>query len=392
MWNNHFFGQSASAANPDSYFNAVKTNYGVSPGIETFCEKAQYLNLELGKAIYEAWNDHLWNDATGIILWMSNPAYPSFVWQTYDYYYDATGVYWGAKKACEPLHIQWNCATNSVKVINTTLQNYTGLKAKATVYNLDGSIYEPLSMEKTVNVSSKNLQECFTLVEESGRSQALSDLNFIRLELRDSNNQLLSGNFYWRNVKNADNYTALNSLPEADLTTSALPRRENGQYIIDYTVTNQSATVAFGIRLRVVNARNGQRILPVFMPENYFTLMPGETKQIPVTFDESLIGNDEAAVLLKQYGFAEEENPGETAVSQIKSQSKWHFYPNPATETVYLDAGKESFALRIFDLNGKTVYKGQNEPDIHIGHLSKGFYLLQITAGNEIMTTKLIKQ
>ena len=68
------------------------------------------------------------------------PPTPSMVWQTYDYYYDLTGAYWGVRKACEPVHIQWSCVDNSVRVINMTLDALRGLKAKAIVYNMDGTV------------------------------------------------------------------------------------------------------------------------------------------------------------------------------------------------------------------------------------------------------------
>ena len=101
VWNRHFFGKEASNANPVNYKRAVNEQYGESKGLEEFCEKAQLLNIEVMKGMYEAWNDKMWDDAAGLLIWMSHPAYPSFVWQTYDYYYDPTGAYWGAKKACE---------------------------------------------------------------------------------------------------------------------------------------------------------------------------------------------------------------------------------------------------------------------------------------------------
>ena len=63
-----------------------------------------------------------------------NSCYPSLVWQTYDYYYDLTGAYWGCKRACEPLHILWNPVTNDVKITNTTSQTYEGLTATAEVF------------------------------------------------------------------------------------------------------------------------------------------------------------------------------------------------------------------------------------------------------------------
>ena len=88
MWDKHFFGKSAANAAPDKYFETVAENYGEADGIEDFCRKAQLLNLEVNKAMYEGWQHHMWDDATGIMTWMSQPAYPSLVWQTYDYYLD----------------------------------------------------------------------------------------------------------------------------------------------------------------------------------------------------------------------------------------------------------------------------------------------------------------
>ena len=139
MLDKHFFGNSAGNARPTRYFAAVEYNYGKAAGAEDFCRKAQLLNIEVNKAMYEGWQHHLWNDASGILTWMSQSAYPSFVWQTYDYYYDLNGAYWGVRKACEPLHIQWSYADNTVKVVNASGEAYNGLRATAAVYNMDGS-------------------------------------------------------------------------------------------------------------------------------------------------------------------------------------------------------------------------------------------------------------
>ena len=63
-----------------------------SPKIED-CRKAQLVNIESNKAMYEGWLDRMWEDASGIMTWMGQSAYPSMVWQTYDYYYDLTGAF-----------------------------------------------------------------------------------------------------------------------------------------------------------------------------------------------------------------------------------------------------------------------------------------------------------
>ena len=163
MWNLHFFGPSAGNAGPDRYDDAITKRYGKPTGIEDYCRKAQLLNIETNKAMYEGWEDNIWEDASGIMTWMSQSAYPSLVWQTYDYYYDLTGAYWGAKKACEPLHVQWNPVNNAIKVINTSRTDQEGLTAEADVYNSDGSLVSQYSQSKTVDAPANTATTCFDI-------------------------------------------------------------------------------------------------------------------------------------------------------------------------------------------------------------------------------------
>ena len=163
LWNLHFFGPSAFNAGPDYYDECIRTEYGAPKGIEDYCRKAQLLNIETNKAMFEGWQDHIGEDASGIMTWMSQAAYPSMVWQTYDYYYDLTGAYWGAKKGCEPLHIQWNPVTNGVKVVNTTGADVSGVTAEADVYNMDGSLVKEYHGMKTVDAPAYSAVESFVL-------------------------------------------------------------------------------------------------------------------------------------------------------------------------------------------------------------------------------------
>lgn len=164
LWNTHYFGQNAGNAGPDTYFSTVNNSYGTATGIEDFCKKAQLVNIEVNKAMFEGWLSNMWNDASGLIIWMSQSAYPSMVWQTYDYYYDATGAYWGAKKACEPLHILWNSADNSIKVSNTSNSDYRNLTAEASIFNKDGNEVTNLKKSKILSVSKNSLANCFNLI------------------------------------------------------------------------------------------------------------------------------------------------------------------------------------------------------------------------------------
>ena len=434
VWNKHFFGKEASNANPINYKNSVNTQYGESSGLEEFCEKAQLLNIEVMKGMYEAWNDKMWNDAAGLLIWMSHPAYPSFVWQTYDYYYDPTGAYWGAKKACEPLHIQWNASNNSIKAVNTTAKDLKGATAKATIYDLNGKEVTAYGQTKQVDVAASNIAEAFTLnfnpfnlaygknviassstsasksasmvadggagsrwesaysdpqwiyidlgkeekiekvilkweaacakkyelqvsndakewktvyinkegkggteqieleqvaaryVKLAGISRAtsfgyslfefevygekpkgieeLTPLHFIKLELTDAKGDLLSENFYWRNGVRDLDYTLLNTLPEADLSCRLVDKSMAGGKM-KIAVKNNSGTVAFANRVRLVNKATQERVLPVIMSDNYVTLMPGEEKVISMEAAPELLKGG-VSVLVKQYGRAEQ--------------------------------------------------------------------------------------
>ena len=289
VWNHHFFGKEASNAGPADYRRSVEERYGTSQSLEEFCEKAQLINLEDMRGMYEAWQDKMWHDASGLLIWMSHPAYPSFVWQTYDYYYDPTGCYWGARKACEPQHIQWNCLTGSVKVINTTSQSMNGVQARATIFDLSGQ--QIAEREAVVSVEPSNIKEAFVL------DDLPKGMLFIRLQLTDADGQMLTENMYWTNTQKDLDYTPLNQLAEARLTVE-----QEGRHAL--RLKNQTKRVAFANRLRLVDAKTGERILPVIWSDNYVTLMPGEERVI--TF-EAEGGERPFALLVKPYGQKERQ-------------------------------------------------------------------------------------
>lgn len=163
MWNQHFFGPLAFNAGPDTYDLSITNGYGSPKGIEDYCRKAQFVNLESNKAMFEGWQDHIGEDASGLMTWMSQSAYPSMIWQTYDYYYDLTGAYFGAKKACEPLHIQWNPVSNAIKIVNTTHADAEGLTAIAEVYNLDGKAVKQYTQAKQTDATANSATTVFDL-------------------------------------------------------------------------------------------------------------------------------------------------------------------------------------------------------------------------------------
>ncbi len=163
VWNHHFFGARGGNAGPLYYRDCIYDRYGVPHSLQEFCDKAQYVNLEDMKGIYEAWNDKMGNDASGALIWMSMSAFPSCVWQTFDYYYDTTGAYYAAKKACEPRHIQWNVVTDAIKVVNATNEDMNHFRAVASVYDFNGHEITALHKEKDISLRAADVTEAFRL-------------------------------------------------------------------------------------------------------------------------------------------------------------------------------------------------------------------------------------
>jgi hypothetical protein len=269
--------------------------YGAPEGIEDFCRKAQMVNMEVYKAIYEAWNDRMWNDCTGVMIWMSNPAWPSLTWNTYDYYMEPTAAYFACRKACEPIHIQWNIATNHIKVVNSTLNELRGLNAEAVLYNLDGSLVQTKTAQ--LNCPANSVQDCLQLfVPGETEVDRLSNVHFIKLALKDNAGKLLSSNFYWRS-KAEWKYEELKGMAEVQLNGAADELKAGN---VAVNLENRTSSMALMVRLKLVDISTGLLLAPVSYSDNYFSMAPHETRQVDIRLNGSQVNH---AIALRVEGW-----------------------------------------------------------------------------------------
>ncbi len=267
MWGIHDFClQSAQSAS--SFIDMINNEYGGADNIKDWDNLAQFVNYQGYRAIFEAQSKH----RMGALLWMSHPAWPSMVWQTYDYYFSPTAGYFGCKKGSEPLHIQWNMLTDSIEVVNYSVEGGMKLKAYAELYNMDGTL--KWHKETTVNCPEDNTAECFKMEYPEG----LSDVQFIRLKLMQGD-RLISDNFYWRG-KEEYNYKALKEMPKVKIDAKTSTSKSGGQWRLTTVLNNSSKSPVIMVRLKVVRSNTGDRILPAYYSDNYISLMPGESKTI----------------------------------------------------------------------------------------------------------------
>ena len=280
---------------------ALDARYGRSSSVEEYARKAQVMAYEGHRAMFEAFGRNKYT-STGVIQWMLNNAWPSMIWHLYDWYLRPGGSYFGAKKANEPLHIQYSYDDASVVVVNSFYQAFPGMKARAWVYNLD--MTEKLAKDAALDVAPDSSTRVLTIPPIDG----LSSTYFVRLALEDGSGKTVSTNFYWLSTrpdeldwdrstwyytptKTYADYSVLNNLPPVELKYSAVSEVKGDDGITRVTVENPSHSLAFAVHLKVKtvmhdeeDVRSEVEILPVLWEDNYFPLMPGEKRTVTATY------------------------------------------------------------------------------------------------------------
>lgn len=272
------------------FTQALERRYGPARDVGDYAKKAQVLAYETHRAMFEAFGRNKYR-ATGVIQWMLNNAWPSMIWHLYDYYLRPGGSYFGAKKACEPLHIQYSPDDRSVVVVNSYLQDFRGLKARARVYDFD--LKQRFVREEKLDVAADESRRIFTLPPPDG----LSSTYFLWLDLEDAEGKSLSRNFYWLSTKHDTldwerstwYYTPqkefadlrmLEKLAPVALKLSSRREMEGGEPSIFVTVENPGPGLAFAVRLKILRGVGGDEVLPVLWEDNYLALLPGEKREI----------------------------------------------------------------------------------------------------------------
>jgi exo-1,4-beta-D-glucosaminidase len=272
------------------FTEALDHRYGPSKSAEEYARKAQVMAYEGHRAMFEAFGRNKYT-ATGVIQWMLNNAWPGMIWHLYDWYLRPGGSYFGAKKACEPLHVQYSYDDRSIVVVNSFYQPFANMKVVATAYNLAMSV--KFSREAKMDAEPDSSTRVFTLPEIPG----LSGTWFLSLKLEDSSDDMVSENFYWLSTteetlewdkgnwyttptKTFADFTALEKLPVVTLKVTS-KTTENSTTA---TVTNPSDSLAFAVHLKVKKDADAEEVLPVLWEDNYFSLLPGETRQVTATY------------------------------------------------------------------------------------------------------------
>jgi hypothetical protein len=291
VWGLHDFNLNSAQRLAD--FQAmVAKGYGGADDAAGWVKLAQLVDYDGYRAMFEAQG----RNRMGLLLWMSHPAWPSFVWQTYDYFFDPTAAYFGSRKGSEPLHVQWNPVTDEVEVVNYSAGSVPGLVAKAEVLDPDGTV----RWQASAPVDS--VEDGILAPLKLEFPTPLAPVHFVRLKLTRGGD-VLSENFYWRGTTEGD-YRALRELPKVALQVKTTTERRGDRFVLSTELFNPSDRPALMVRLVPVRARSGDRVLPALWSDDYVSLMPGERRSIRVELEVRDARGEEPRIAVEGFNVA----------------------------------------------------------------------------------------
>jgi exo-1,4-beta-D-glucosaminidase len=283
-WNFHCTKATEAFNKLDGFNEAMEARYGKAKDLDDYILKASVTQYEAMRPMFESFRVNEPN-TTGIVQWMLNSAWPSFYWQLYDYYLLPTSAYYAVQKANEPLQLIYNYGDGDVYAVNARYETQKHYKAKVQVYDTKSKIV----FEKTVN---------FDLLAGAEKILPLDNFKgvvFLSLQLFDEKENIVASNFYWLSekqdvfawdktfwaytpMKSYADFKPINSLSVHEVKLSYTKEISGSEAIITATLTNNE-TIAFFSTLTLTN-KESIIVRPVFWSENYFSLLPGETKSI----------------------------------------------------------------------------------------------------------------
>ncbi|UCH64083.1 MAG: beta galactosidase jelly roll domain-containing protein [Fidelibacterota bacterium] len=287
----------------ERYSTGLNERYGHASGVEDYVRKAQLMNYELMRPMFEAFVAHKPN-STGLIQWMVNSAWPEMYWQLYDSYLMPNGAFYGAKKACQPLHLLYRYSFEDIWAANETLREYPAMAAQISVFNMHSEKLFEHRMEFDLPANSS--QKIMDLPDDL----EVTSVYFVDLRLVDlTDGEEVGQNFYWLSAqedvpdyensrwfytptKQYADFKDLADLPGATLAVDYRDRIESGEQFVEVSISNPDNHIAFCIELQIVGEESGEVVLPVFWEDNYISLLPGESRQLQAHFSARDLKDD----------------------------------------------------------------------------------------------------
>jgi len=321
-WNYHCGADTGNFHSLKWFTPALLARFGEATSADDYLYKSQAMAYEGHRAMMEAYGRNKFRWSTGVVQWMLNSAWPSFIWHLYDYYLNPGGAYFGTKKALELLHLQFSYDDRTIWLVNSMYTSIEALFATATVHDLNGTIVHNFSATIDKIKSDDAMKLSITIPSQKTQETWILTLRLIATGRDVSGANEISHNSYWLpsvddvinfdrctwyncKVKQYADLSSLSKLPSVNLTHTLRFSRENS---IDptnstalITVTNPSSVIALLVRVRLLVGVGGPDVLPIRYTDNFFTLLPSEQKQITAFYNIVNVGDNDLVVKIDAF-------------------------------------------------------------------------------------------
>lgn len=282
--------------------NGMNATYGPADSMEEYSRISQTMTYDGERAMFEAFARNKYT-STGVIQWMLNNAWPSIIWHLYDYYMQTGGGYFGTKKACEPLHVQYSYDDHSIYAVSSLPIATSSLTVQADVY--DFNLKPVFHGVKIITLNADASQRIFDIPDSV--FQPDPSVYFVRLQMKNGSGKIISRNFYWipskmivSDLPKVDgahtepvaysNMQALRTLPKSQVRATLTTIN----HILHVHLENTSHALAFQLQVRGFSA-NGSPIIPLLWSDDFIELMPGEQRDLDASLPED-VSSDSATV------------------------------------------------------------------------------------------------
>ena len=341
------------------YDGAVRRIHGAPESAADYCWKGHLVTADQHRAMFEAANHRMWDITSGFTQWKVSACWPSVQWQIYDWYLKPMVSYYYIRKACEPLHVQLCPLDSAVAVINNHLEPQEKLRVSARVYNSDMKLKWRKTATATLRANS--CKDVFAIPQ----LQELTPVYFVKLEVNGQDGELLSDNFYWLSSKGRADLKALRELPPVKLEVSSTVRKSGEKSTIRVKVTNPTDKLAFFTQLAVTRGARGEEVLPVLWEDNYFSLLPRESKEIAASFATSALAGAAPTVEVGGWNIEGGCECTDLRASAVAPRSGRKFKITATIKNTFLDGSRAYLYVDDRPVDSQFVWaRGQRSRDV----------------------------
>ena len=270
-------------------YKDLTSHYGESSSIEEFAKKAQLVGAMNSKSIWEVWNYNKYHYgdryASGLLFWYHNCPVKQVCARMWDYSLEPTASLYHTQNALEPLHVQYDYLKNTVSIYNEYYRSFQGYRVSAEVYDMNTKKVWQKSMN--VDIPEDGVVNDLFVIDFP---ESISQVHFIKLRLKDEKGNEVANNFYWRSNDKYEGsktltgpatsgFESLSDLLTVKLKSSIRTYQKDGRHYLEIKLKNTTGKLAFFIQLQLLDEA-GKPIRPSFYTDNFFSLLPNESKTV----------------------------------------------------------------------------------------------------------------